>query len=71
MVETYRYAPEKYMPDDDWYWVGLSYLLKKHKPVTLAGAFHLVSVVENYIGSHPGGLSKNIREQHHAADSSE
>lgn len=60
MAETYRSAPERDEPDD--YWAGLSYLLEKHKPVTLAAAFHLVSVVEVYMGSHTGDLNKSLRK---------
>lgn len=44
----------------DDYWVGLTYLMDKHKPVTLAEALHLVSVVENYIAHHSTG---NLRDQ--------
>lgn len=62
MVETHRYAPEKDESDDYWYWAGLTYLLKKYKPVTLADAFHLVSVAEIYTASHAGGLSKRLKE---------
>ena len=40
-------------PDD--YWVGLSYLMEKHKPETLAEALHLVSVVEAYMAQHCAG----------------
>ena len=40
-------------PDD--YWVGISYLMDKHKPETLAEALHLVSVVETYISGHAEG----------------
>lgn len=60
MAETYRNTSEKNEPDD--YWTGLSYLLEKYKPVTLAGAFHLVSVVDFYMCSRSGGLSKGQRK---------
>lgn len=42
------------------YWLGLSYLMKKHKPDNLADALHLVSVVENYIAHH---TESDLRQQ--------
>ena len=48
-------------PDD--YWVGLSYLMHKHQPQTLAEVMHLVSVVEYYLAQHcEGDLSRQLKD---------
>lgn len=45
----------------DDYWAGLYYLMKKHKPVSLAEVLQLVSVVENYMARHTAGdLSQQL-----------
>jgi len=54
-----------YMLDtkSDDYWVGLTYLMHKHKPETLAEVMHLVSVVEYYLAQHcEGDLRHHLRD---------
>ena len=62
VVETVLRLSVSTKADD--YWAGLSYLMDKHKPETLAEALHLVSVVETYIAQHcEGDLSRLLAKK--------
>ncbi len=62
MAETDQYRSAAKQEASD-YWSELSYLLQKHKPSTLAGALHLMSIVETYMTSRPNGNGVDNRRK--------